>query len=114
MSTLSGCPSSISSSDHGVAHPPRCAEEESGEAVVACDISEQCKFQSLDSRQKRFLWTHKEADLAPHQVISLVFQEMRRSVPRHSVLKVWVLFSRVSQQGPCFTDREEDLSLIHI
>ena len=31
-------------------------------------------FQSLRSRQKRFLWTHKEVDLAPHQVVGHVLQ----------------------------------------
>ena len=45
-----------------------------GEAVVACDMSEACKFPSLDSCQKRFLWTHKEDDLAPHPVVGLVLQ----------------------------------------
>ena len=29
-----------------------------GEAVVACDMPKPCKFLSLDSCQKRFLWTH--------------------------------------------------------
>ena len=45
-----------------------------GEAVVACDMPEPCKFPSLDSCQRRFLWTHKEADLAPHPVVGLVLQ----------------------------------------
>ena len=45
-----------------------------GEAVVACDMPEPCKFQSLDSCQKRFLWTHKGVDLAPHPVVGLVLQ----------------------------------------
>ena len=45
-----------------------------GEVVVACDMPEPCKFLSLDSRQKRFLWTHKEVDLAPHLVVGLVLQ----------------------------------------
>ena len=45
-----------------------------GEAVVACDMSKSCKFLSLDSCQERFLWTHKEVDLAPHPVVGLVFQ----------------------------------------
>ena len=31
-------------------------------------MSESCKFPSLDSCQKRFLWTHKEAAVAPHPV----------------------------------------------
>ena len=45
-----------------------------GEAVVACDMPEPCKFPSLDCCQKRFLWTHKEIDLAPHPVVGLVLQ----------------------------------------
>ena len=45
-----------------------------GEAVVACKILEPCKFPSLDSRQKRILWTHKGAVLAPHPVVGLVLQ----------------------------------------
>ena len=68
MSSVRCCPSSISSDDHGIAHPLRCPEGGFGEAVVACDMSEQCKFPSLDSRQKRFLWTGKEVDLALHRV----------------------------------------------
>ena len=45
-----------------------------GEAVMACDTPELCKFPSLDIARKGFLWTYKEVDLAPHPVISLVFQ----------------------------------------
>ena len=45
-----------------------------GEAVVVCDMLKACKFPSLDSCQKRFLWTHKGVDLAPHLVIGLVPQ----------------------------------------
>ena len=65
----------FSAAEHSVAHPPMCLE---GwifvEAVVACDMSESRKFLSLDSCQKRFLWTHKEVDLALHPVIGLVLQ----------------------------------------
>ena len=45
-----------------------------GEAVVACDMPEPCKFPSLDSCQNRFLWTHKGVDLAPHPVVDFVSQ----------------------------------------
>ena len=45
-----------------------------GEAVLACDMSELCKFPSRDSCQKRFLWTHKEVDLVPHPVFGLLPQ----------------------------------------
>ena len=41
---------------------------------MACDMPEPCKFPSLDSCQKRFLWTHNEVDLAPHLVVGLVLQ----------------------------------------
>ena len=41
---------------------------------MACDMPEPCKFPSFDSYHKRFLWTHKEVDLAPHPVIGLVLQ----------------------------------------
>ena len=42
---------------------------------MACGMPEPCKFPSLDSYQKRFLWTHKGADLSPHPVVGLVLQE---------------------------------------
>ena len=41
---------------------------------MVCDMPDSCKFPSLDNRQKRSLWTHKEAALVPHPVIDLVFQ----------------------------------------
>ena len=44
------------------------------EAVVTCDMPEPCKFPSLDSCQKRFMWTNKEADLVPHPALGLVVQ----------------------------------------
>ena len=46
-----------------------------GEAVVSCDMPEPCKFPSLDSCQKKFPWTHKEVNLAPHPVVGLELQE---------------------------------------
>ena len=44
------------------------------QAVLACDMLELCKFLSLNSYLKRFLWTHWEVDLAPHPVVGLVLQ----------------------------------------
>ena len=49
-------------------------EDGFGEAVVACDMLESCKFPYFDGCQKRFLWTHNEVDLAPHPVVGLVLQ----------------------------------------
>ena len=45
-----------------------------GETVLACDMLEPCKFLSLDSCQKRFLYTYTEVDLAPHSDVGLVLQ----------------------------------------
>ena len=45
-----------------------------GEAVVACDMPEPCRFPSSDSCQKGFSWDHKEADLSPHLVVGFVLQ----------------------------------------
>ena len=42
------------------------------QAVLVCDMPKPSKFPSLDSCKKRFLWTHKEVDLAPHPVVGLV------------------------------------------
>ena len=58
-----------------------------GEAVTAYDMPEPCKFPSLDSCQKRFLQTHKEADLALLPVVGLV---LWRSFLRHLVSKAWI------------------------
>ena len=64
-----------------------------GEAVVACDMPEPCMFLSLGSSLKRFLWTHKESDLAQHPVIGLVLQVgERRNFLRDLVSKAWILF----------------------
>ena len=49
-------------------------KDDFGEAVVACDMPKPCKFPSLDSCQRRFLWTHKRADLALHPVVGLLLQ----------------------------------------
>ena len=46
-------------------------EDGFGEAVVACDMPELCKFPYLDSCQGSFLLTHEGVDLAPHPVVGL-------------------------------------------
>ena len=45
-----------------------------GDAVMVCDMPESCKFPSLNSCQRRFQWSHKEVDLAPHTVVGLVLK----------------------------------------
>ena len=45
-----------------------------GEGVVACDMAEPCKSPSLDSCQKRLLWTHKKVDLALRPVVGFVLK----------------------------------------
>ena len=41
---------------------------------MACALPEPRKFPSLDSRQKRFLWTHEEVDLPSHPVVGPMLQ----------------------------------------
>ena len=50
------------------------SEGDFGEAVVAGDMPKPCKLLWLDRYQKRFMWTHKEVDLAPHPVVGLVLR----------------------------------------
>ena len=97
MSTLRCClcnislPSMVSPTLQGA------LKDDFGEAVVACHLPEPCKLWSLDSCQKRFLWTHKEVDLVPHPVIGLVLQvgdvEKFPWALTDLVLKDWILFS---------------------
>ena len=78
---------------------------------MACDMPESCKFQSLDSCRKRFLWTHKEVDFVPHPVVGLVFQGGdTETFPRVLGFESldFFFFSRLSKQGSCFTAVEED------
>ena len=52
---------------------------------MACDMAEPCKFLSLDSCQKRFLWTHKEVDLVPHPVVGSVLEVGDTEVLAHAL-----------------------------
>ena len=75
------------------------------------DMREPCKFPSPDSCQKRFQYTHKEVDLAPHPVVDLVSQAGdAEKFLKHLVSKAWIIFFffRISKQGPCFTAIDED------
>ena len=103
-----GCP--LSDVVHPTFPPPPTAwptlqgapEDGFGEAVVTCDMPEPYMFQSLDSCQKRFLWTYKKADLAPLPVVGLVLQVgNEEKFPQ-------ALGFRVSKQGPCFTALGQD------
>ena len=67
------------------------------------------KFPSLDSCQKRFLWTHKEVDLAPRPVVGLVLQAGdTEKFPQALGFESLDPIFRVSKQGPCFTAVEKD------
>ena len=58
----------------------------------------------LDNCKKRFLWTYKEVDLAPHPVVGLALQVGDVNL----VSKAWILFLKASKQGPYFTALKED------
>ena len=67
---------------------------------MACDMPVPHKFLSLDSCQKRFLWTHKGVDLALHPVAGLVLQ-----VGDAEKFPQALGFEGL---GPCFTATVED------
>ena len=58
-------------------------------------MPEPCKFLFLDSCLRRFLWTHKEVDLAPHPGIGLELQV--------GDVEKFPKAPGFSKQGPCFT-----------
>ena len=74
---------------------------------MVCDMPKPCKFLSLDSCHKRFLWTHK--GVALHPVVGLVPQvgDAEKS-PQALCFESLDPFIRVSQQGPCFAATEEN------
>ena len=71
-------------------------------------MPEPCKCPSLGSCQK-FLWTHKEVDLAPHPVVGLVFQVGDTEKFPHALgFESLDPFFQSASRGPCFTSVEED------
>ena len=75
---------------------------------MAHDVPEPCKFPSLDSYQK-FLWTHKEVDLAPHPAVGLVLQIGDTvKLPHAHSSEMLDSFLRVSKHAPCFTAAVEE------
>ena len=60
-------------------------------------------FRLLTVSRKKFLWTHKEVDLASRPVVGLVLQ----AEDTENFGSLYPFF-RVSKQGPCFTAIEED------
>ena len=64
------------------------------EAVIVCDMSEPCKFPSLDSCQKRLLWAHKEVILLCAQLLVLWSKQEMQFFFRHLVSNAWIFFSQ--------------------
>ena len=76
---------------------------------MACDMPVPHKFLSLDSCQKRFLWTHKGVDLAPHTVVGLVLLVGDvEKFPQALGFEGLDPFLRLRKQGPRFPALEED------
>ena len=73
---------------------------------MACDMPEPCRFPSLNSGQKKFLWTHKEVDLALHAVVVFQVGDMEKFPHALSFKSLDPFFQ--SQHCPCFTAVEEE------
>ena len=68
-----------------------------------------CECPSLDSCQKRFFWSHKYSDLAPHLVVGLVLHVGEaKKFSKALGFESLDLLLRVSKQGQCFTATKED------
>ena len=70
---------------------------------------EPCEFPSLVRSQRKFLWIHKEVDLARYPVVGLV-PKVGHEEKFYQALgfESHDPFLRVSKQGPCLTAVEED------
>ena len=79
---------------------------------MACDMLELCKFPSLNICQKKFLWAHKEVDLALHPVVGVVLQVGNaEKFPQALGFERLDPFFGVNKQGPCFTAMLEFITL---
>ena len=78
------------------------------DAFVVCDMSKPCTFLSLGHCQKRFPWTHKGIDLAPHPVVGFLLQEGDTEKFPHALgfKSLDLFFSQ--QAGSMLHSQEED------
>ena len=79
------------------------------ENVVAYDMPELCRFPSLDSYHKRFLWTDNEVEFALHLVVGLVLQVGGAQTFPHTVgFESRDRFFQSQEAGTMFHSLEED------
>ena len=79
-------------------------KDDFGKTLLACDMAEPCKFPSLNSCQKSFLWNHEDVDLAPQPVVGLVLQVGDVEKFPHALgFESLDPFFIVSKQGSYFT-----------
>ena len=91
-----------------LAFPPptlqRVLKDGFGETVVTCDISEPRKISSVDSCHEKFLWTHKEVDLALYSVTGFGLQEGDAEKSPQAFISLDPFF-RSQQAGSMFHSR---------
>ena len=76
-------------------------------------MPEPCKSPLLDSCQKRFLWSHREIDLASHPVVCLVLQvEDGEKFSQERGFESLDLFSSFSPPPP-FSQSQQAGSMFH-
>ena len=88
---------------------------------MACDMPGPCKFLSLDSCQRRFLWIHKEVGIAPHPVVGLMLQvgdrEKFLTASRQTLfifyfLKLFDCYTFLYELGVYFLTRSENTQML--
>ena len=75
MSTLWHCPSSISSADHSITHPPRCLDGWFWRGFHGCDNLSKTILQ----RGEGFIWTLKRSDKYVLQALLRSYDELMNS-----------------------------------
>ena len=75
---------------------------------MECDMPKPCKFQFLNSSQKRLLWTYKKINHVSHPVVGLVLQvgDAKKFPLALGFESLDPVFT-VSKQGPCFTVKKK-------
>ena len=103
------CPFILFSAELNVVSSQRWPQYAFVEAVVERDTFKPREFSSLENCRERFLWTHKDVDLASHPVVCIVLRVGdTEKFPQALGFENLDPFLRVTKQGPCFTAIEED------
>ena len=95
--------------NHGIIYPQRCPKGRFWRGCHGVTCLNHASFCLLTAAERGSCGlTRKLILLRTQSLVLCCKQELRRSFLEHWGSKAWILFFRVSMQGPCFTAIEED------